>query len=137
MHESIIKNYDVVTIQMMYKLNVNIKMCFYINQNIDFQKWKMKHFWSNINTLKLKFWLKLTTKMIYIHNVYNSSLTLYVFIDNSFILLIIKHQLQIDVKYVLMKNFNLHHLLWCNSSSFTQHAATNQLLNWLKRRIWI
>ena len=89
----------------------------------------MKHFSSNKNTFKLKFWLKLTVKMIHIHNVYNSSSTSYVFIDNSFMLLMIKRQLQIDVKHVLMKNFNLHYLLWCDSSRFTQHAAANQLLN--------
>ena len=89
----------------------------------------MKHFSSNMNTFKLKFWLKSMTKMIHIHNVYNSSLTLYVFIDNSFMLSMIERQLQIDVKHVLMKDFNLHHLLWCDSSRFTQHAATSQLLN--------
>ena len=89
----------------------------------------MKHFSLNINTFKLKFWLKLVIKMIHIHNEYNSSLTSYVFIDNSFILSMIKHQLQIDMKHVLMKNFNLHHSLWCDSSRFMQHTATNQLLN--------
>ena len=89
----------------------------------------MEHFLSNMNTLKLKFWLKLMIKMIHIHNVYNSSLTSYVFIDNSFMLLMIERQLQIDVKHVLMKDFNLHHSLWCDSSRFTQHATTNQLLN--------
>ena len=88
----------------------------------------MKHFLLNINTFKLKLWLKLMTKMIHIHNEYNSSLTSYVFIDNSFMLSMIKRQLQTDAKYVLMKNFNLHHLLWCDSSHFTQHAITNQML---------
>ena len=89
----------------------------------------MEHFLSNMNTFKLKFWLKLMTKMIHIYNVYNSSLTSYVFIDNSFILLMIKHQLQIDVKHVLMKNFNLHYSLWCDLSHFMQHATMSQLLN--------
>ena len=89
----------------------------------------MKHFLSNINTLKLKFWLKLMIKMIHIHNVYNSLLELYVFIDNLFMLSMIECQLQIDAKHVLMKIFNLHHLFWCDSLRFTQHAATNQLLN--------
>ena len=112
-----------------YKLNVSIKICFYINQNINFQKWKMKHFSLNMNTFKLKFWLKLMIKMIYIHHVYNSLLTSYVFIDNSFMLSMIKHQLQTDAKHVLMKNFNLHHSMWCGSSRFTQHAVMNQLLN--------
>ena len=88
----------------------------------------MKHPSLNTNTLKLKFWLKLMTKIIHIHNVYNSLLTSYVFIDNSFILSMIERQLQINVKYLLIKNFNLHHLLWCDLSHFTQHAMTNQLL---------
>ena len=92
----------------------------------------MKHFLSNMNTLKLKFWSKLMIKMIDIHNVYNSLSTSYVFIDNLFILSMIKHQLQTDVKHVLIKNFNLHHLLWCDSSRFTQHAVINQLLNLIK-----
>ena len=81
-----------------------------------------------MNTFKLKFWLKLMIKMIYIHHVYNSLLTSYVFIDNSFMLSMIKHQLQIDAKHVLMKNFNLYYSLWCGSSRFMQHATTNQLL---------
>ena len=88
----------------------------------------MKHFLLNINTFKLKFWLKLTTKMIHIHNVYNSLLTSYFFIDNSFMLLMIERQLQTHAKHVLMKDFNLHHSFWCNSSRFTQHATMNQLL---------
>ena len=89
----------------------------------------MKHFLSNMNTLKLKFWLKLMTKMIHIHNVYNSLLTSYVFTDNPFTLSMVERQLQTDAEHVLMKNFNLHHLLWCGSSRSTQHATTNQLLN--------
>ena len=149
LHESAIKNYDVLTIQkswknfkimtflnasrfgfyLMYKLNVNIKICFYINQNIDSQKWKMKHLSSNINTFKLKLWLKLMAKMIHIHNVYNLSSASYVFTDSSFMLSMIKRQLQTDVKHVLMKNFNLHHSLWCDSSRLTQHATTSQLLD--------
>ena len=67
-------------------------------------------------------------KMIHIHNVYNSSSASYVFIDNSFMLSIIERQLQIDLKHVFLKNFNLHHSLWCDSSRFTQHTTTNQLL---------
>ena len=49
--------------------------------------------------------------MIHIHNVYNSSLASYVFIDNLFMLLMIERQLQTDVKHVLMKIFNLYYLL--------------------------
>ena len=144
-YKSIIRNYNVLIIQkswknfkimiflnalkfgfyLAHKLNANIKMCFYINQNIDSQKWKMKHFSSNINTFKLKFWLKLTIKAIYIHNVYNSSSALYVFTDNLFTLLRIERQLQLDVEHVLLKDFNFHHLLWCDSSRSTQHAAAN------------
>ena len=144
LHKSTIKNYDVLTIQkswknfkimmflnasrfdfyLMYKLNVNIKMCFYINQNINSQKWKIKHFSLNMNTFKLKLWSELMTKMIHIHNVYNSSSMSYVFTDSSFMLLMIERQLQTDVKHVLMKNFNLHHSLWCDSSRFMQHTMT-------------
>ena len=61
--------------------------------------------------------------------VYNLSLTSYVFIDSPFIMLMIESQLQTDAKHVLMKNFNLHHSLWCDSSRFTQHAVANQLLD--------
>ena len=71
----------------------------------------MKHFLFNISMFILKFWLKLMIKMIYIHNVYNSSSTSYLFTDNSIMLLMIERQLQIDVKYVLMKDFNLYYLL--------------------------
>ena len=80
----------------------------------------------NMNTFKLKLWSKL---MIYIHNVYNSSLILYIFIYNSFMLLMIKHQLQIDVKHVLIKNFKftLFIMMWfimfyatCNDKSIVK-----------------
>jgi hypothetical protein len=76
------------------------------------------------------------TKMIRIHNVYNSSLILYTSKDNSFTLLKIMRFIveAFDDHHILLKDFNLHHFFWSDSSRSTQHVATNDLLDIMQNR---
>ena len=149
LHEPAIKNYDVLAIQeswknsrimtslsasrsgfyLAYKLDVNTRMCFYINQNIDPQEWKVEHPSPDMNTLKLRLWSESMAKMIHIHNVYNPSSASYASTDSPSTLSMVERQLQADVEHVLMGDFNLHHPLWCGPSRPTQHAAASQLLD--------
>ncbi len=50
-------------------------------------------------------------KLIFIYNVYNSSLRFYLLINSSFIIKIIRKKLKALEKYILLKNFNLHHFM--------------------------
>ena len=145
----ILKKYDVIVIQkswqnfkiatslnlmrndfhLIYKLNANMKMYFYVNENIDLNKWKIEFPSANICTLKMRFWSKNELKRVHIHNVYNFSSMLYASIENLFTLSLIKSQLQTDVKHVYLKNFNLHHSNWNDSTHCIQHVAADQLLN--------
>ena len=111
-----------------YKSNVKMRMCFYVNKNIDLNEWKIELSSSDICTLKMKLWSKNEMKWIHIHNIYNSSSVLYASIDSSFTLSTAKNQLQIDVKHVFLKNFNLHHSIWNDPTRPTQHVAVYQLL---------
>ena len=108
-----------------YKLNVNTKMCFYVNKNIDLNEWKTEFPSSDICTLKMRFWLKNNIKCMHIHHVYNSSSVSYASIDNSFMLSTVKNQLQAGVEYVFLKNFNLHHLIWSGPARPTQHVVVD------------
>ena len=96
---------------LLYKLKIDIKICFYINENIDSQKWKMKFSLINICTLRVNLWSKNEIKMMHIHNVYNSSFELYVSMNSSFTLPLIEKQFKMNVKYIFLKNFNLHHFI--------------------------
>ena len=111
-----------------YKSNAKMKMCFYVNKNIDLNEWKIEFLSSDICTLRMKFWSKNKIKQIHIHNVYNFLLILYASIDNSFPLSMIQNQLQVDVKHVFLKNFNLHHSIWSDPARPIKHVAANQLL---------
>ena len=113
---------------LLYKLKIDIKICFYVNKNIDSQKWKMKFLLINICTLCVNLWSKNKIKMVHIHNIYNSSFRSYMSMNSSFMLLLIKKQLKMNVKHIFLKNFNLHHFMWCGSTRLTQHVAATQLI---------
>ena len=70
------------------KSDVKMKICFYVNKNIDLNEWKIEFSSSNIYTLKMRFWSKNKTKWIHIHNVYNFFLILYLsMLDKIFVTL--------------------------------------------------
>jgi hypothetical protein len=153
--DSNIQNYDIIVIQkswrnffdsntlnsyqsnfhFLYKSRDDTRMCFYINDKINLDNWKIEYFSSDICILKLIIRIEKTSKAIYVNNVYNSFLVLYSSKDNSSSLSKINRDLvKIDSKSILtrhifLKNFNLHHSFWSDFLRLTQHAIANELLN--------
>ncbi len=70
---------------------------------------------------------------IKIHNVYSAFSDSYVSRFTLSIVKTLERQLHDSEKHIVLKNFNLHHFLWNDFSKFTQHDATNQLLNVVHR----
>jgi hypothetical protein len=76
------------------------------------------------------------TKMIRIHNVYNSLFISYTSKDNWFTLSKIMRFIveTLDDHHILLKNFNLHHFFWSDLFRSMQHVATNNLLEIMQNR---
>jgi hypothetical protein len=121
----------------LYKSKDDIKICFYINDQINIENWKVEYFTIDLSVLKMIVKeVEKDTKMIRIHNVYNSSLISYTSKDNSFTLSKIMRFIveALDDHHILLKNFNLHHFFWSDSFRSTQHVATNDLLDIMQNR---
>jgi hypothetical protein len=151
-----VQNFDVIVIQkswrnffvlitlsfsqndfhLFYKLEMNTKMCFYVNDKLNMNNWDVEYFTIDIYTLKIKINdLNDDTSTIYIHNMYNFSFVSYTSRDSSFTFSETRRCL-IDAfmnYHILFEDFNLHHLFWNDSSKSTQHATTNELLNIIKK----
>ncbi len=143
-----IREYDILTIQkswrnvcvstsynsfsidfhFLYEMKENIRMCFYVNTKLNVNNWSIDFVFSNLCTLKFNL---NDQRIINIYNVYNLSSMFYA--SGAFLLIIemTQHRLVIDEKHVLLKNFNLHHLLWSDSIRSTQHTAIDQLIDLL------
>jgi hypothetical protein len=119
-----IQDYDVIAIQklwrnsfasislknnqndfhLLYKSRNDIKICFYVNDQINIESWKIEYFTIDFNMLKMIVKeVEKDTKMIRIHNVYNSSLISYTSKDNSFTLL--------KIMRFIVETFDDHHIL--------------------------
>jgi hypothetical protein len=152
-----IQDYDVIAIQkswrnlfasislssnqndfhLLYKSKDDIRICFYVNDQIDIENWKVEYFTIDFSVLKMIVKeIEKDTKMIRIHNVYNSSLISYTSKDNSFTLSKIMRFIveAFDDHHILLKNFNLHHFFWSDSFRSTQHVATDDLLDIMQNR---
>jgi hypothetical protein len=121
-----------------YKSRNDIRICFYVNDQIDIESWKVEY--STIDLSVLKMIVKEVdedTKIIRIHNVYNSSLILYTSKNNSFTLSKIMRFIDetLDDHHIFLKDFNLHHFFWSDSFRSTQHVATDDLLDIMQNRI--
>jgi hypothetical protein len=102
-----IQDYDVIAIQkswrnffasislnnnqndfhLLYKSKNDIKICFYVNDQINIENWKIEYFTIDLNVLKMIVKeIEENTKIIRIHNVYNSSFISYTSKNNSFTL---------------------------------------------------
>jgi hypothetical protein len=152
-----IQDYDVIAIQkswrnffasislsssqndfhLLYKSRNDIRICFYVNDQINIENWKVEY--STIDLSVLKMIVKEVeedTKMIRIHNVYNLSLISYTSKDNSFTLSKIMQFIveTFDDHHILLKNFNLHYLFWSDLSRSTQHVATDDLFDIMQNR---
>jgi hypothetical protein len=152
-----IQNYDVIAIQkfwrnlfasislnssqsdfhLLYRLKDDIKICFYVNDQINIESWKVEYFTIDLSVFKMIVKeVEEDTKMIRIHNVYNSSLISYTSKDSSFTLSkIIRFIVEtLDDHHILLKDFNFHHFFWSDSFRSTQHVAMNDLLDIMQNR---
>jgi hypothetical protein len=97
---------------LLYKSKNDIKICFYVNDQINIENWKIEYFTIDFNVLKMIVKkIEKNTKMIRIHNMYNSLFISYTSKDNSFTLSKIMWFIveTFDDHHILLKNFNLHH----------------------------
>jgi hypothetical protein len=127
-----IQDYDVIAIQkswwnsfasislsnnqsdfhLLYKSENDIKICFYVNEQINIESWKIEYSTIDLSVLKIIVKeVEKDTKMIRIRNVYNSSLISYTSKDNSFTLSKIMRFIveTFNDHHILLKDFNLHH----------------------------
>jgi hypothetical protein len=141
-----IKEYDLLTIQkswrnvcvstsynsfnidfhLLYENMSNVKTCFYVNTRLHVDHWSMNYVFDDVCTIRIKM---TNNKWINVHNIYNVSLSFYTTRSALTIIKIVKDCLNDDEKHILLKDFNLHHFLWSDTTRSTQHDATNQLLN--------
>jgi hypothetical protein len=143
-----IKKYDILTIQkfwrnvcvstsynsfsidfhLLYKMKENVRVCFYVNTKLNVNNWSIDFVLSNMCTLKLDL---NDQRIVNIHNVYSVSSMFYASDALLFIIETTQDQLVIDEKHVFLKNFNLHHFLWNDSTRSIQHTAIDQLIDLL------
>jgi hypothetical protein len=122
---------------LLYKSKNEIKICFYVNDQINIENWKIEYFMIHLSVFKIIVKkVEKDTKMICIHNVYNSLLISYTSKDNSFTLSKIMRFIvkTFDDHHILLKNFNFHHSFWSDSFRSTQHIATDDLFDIMQNR---
>jgi hypothetical protein len=144
--DSRIKKYDLLTIQkswrnvcvltsynsfnidfhLLYEDTKNVKTCFYVNIRLHVDHWSMSYVFDDVCTIRIKM---TNDKWINVHNVYNVSFNFYTTRNALTIIKIVKNCFNNDEKHVLLKEFNLHHSLWSDTTKSIQHNATNQFLN--------
>ncbi len=144
--DSRIKKYDLLTIQeswrnvcvstfynsfnidfySLYKDIENVRTFFYVNTRLHVNHWFVNFVFDDVCIICLKI---VNDKWINVHNVYNVSLNFYTTRSTFAIVEIVKSRLNDDEEHILLEDFNLHHSLWSETTRFTQHDATNQLLN--------
>jgi hypothetical protein len=132
---SITLNFNQSDFHLFYKFDENTRICFYVNDKLNTNNWNVEYFTIDICTLKIKINdLNEDSSTIHIHNVYNFSLIFYSSRNSSFTFSKTKRFL-VDAftnHHILLKDFNLHHFFWSDSSRSTQHATANELLNIIK-----
>ncbi len=144
--DSRIKEYDLLTIQkswrnvcvstfynsfnidfhLFYEDTSNVKICFYVNTRLHVDHWSMNYVFDDVCTIRIKM---TNNKWINVHNVYNVSLNFYTTRSALTIVKTVKDCLNDDEKHILLKDFNLYHSSWSDTTKSIQHDATNQLLN--------
>ena len=103
-------------------------MCFYVNDLIDTNSWKVEFTSADMCTLKIKTYTEGVMETIHVHNVYNPSPASYSSTDSPTTLPAARSMLTADAHHILLGDFNLHHPFWNSPSRPTQHAAADQLL---------
>ncbi len=122
------KEYDLLTIQkswrnacvstfynsfnidfhLFYEDTKNVRTCFYVNIRLHVDYWSMKYVFDDVYMIRIKM---TNNKWINVHNVYNVSLNFYTTRNPLIVIKTVKDCLNDDEKYILLKNFNLHHSL--------------------------
>jgi hypothetical protein len=117
-----------IDFHLLYEMKENVRVCFYVNTKLNVNNWSIDFVSSNMCTLKLDL---NDQRIVNIHNVYNVFSMFYA--SNALLLIIetTQNRFVIDEKHVFLKNFNLHHSLWCDSIRSTQHTAIDQLIDLL------
>jgi hypothetical protein len=121
-------NSFIIDFYLMCEQKNNVRICFYINVRLNVNDWSIKHVFFDVYILKLKIIQKNICRIVHIHNVYNALSISYSSHELLSSLKTIKRLLNDDAEHVLLKNFNLHHSLWSDSTRFTQHVAIDQLI---------
>ena len=144
-----IKSYDIIAIQkswrnshvitslnshhsefhLLFRSNVDTKVCFYINDQIDLNSWEIEYSTSNLSILTVKTLVDSETQTFRIHNVYNSSSVFYSSRNELSILSNLARQLRVSKEHIVLRNFNLHHSYWSDFTRLTQHAVANALID--------
>jgi hypothetical protein len=86
----------------------------------------MNYVFDDVCTIRIKM---TNNKWINVHNVYNVSLNFYTTKNALTIIKTVKDCFNDDEKHILLRDFNLHHSLWSDTTKSTQHDATNQFRN--------
>ena len=103
----------------------NTCVCFYINNTINPESWKVEFPLPNMCTLKIITYTNRVSKLIHIHNVYNPFPLSYGSIDSLSTLSVIKEQLNAEVHHILLRDFNLYYPFWNNLLRSTYHAMAD------------
>jgi hypothetical protein len=116
---------------LLYRFDDDTQMCFYVNDKIDAENWKINFSSIDICVLTLTVWIVDVSKKVRICNVYNFSSISYSFREGFSSLsktrrILLKTSMNHDI---LLEDFNLLHSFWNDSSRLTQHAAVDELLD--------
>jgi hypothetical protein len=114
---------------LLYKSKNDIRICFYVNDQINIDNWKIEYFTIDFSVFKMIVKeVEEDTKMIRIHNVYNSSFVSYTSKDNSFTLSKIMRFIveTLDDHHILLNDFNLHHFF--EAICFVRRSTSRQTI---------
>jgi hypothetical protein len=115
-----------IDFHLLYQKSKNVRTCFYVNIKLNVNHWFVIFASEDVCSFRIRI---ANNRWINVHNVYNTSFNSYAFITTLFVIKTIKNQLNNDEKHVILKDFNLHYLLWSDLARFTQHDATDQFLD--------
>ena len=100
------------------------KTCFLVHKIFFLFFWSMKYSASDIIILIMQ----INNQIIHIHNVYFKFLSSYIHINQNLLIFKLSELFRKSNEHVLLKNFNLHYLIWNDLQCFIRHNMTNELL---------
>jgi hypothetical protein len=115
-----------IDFHLLYQKSKNVRTCFYVNFKLNVNHWSIIFASENVCFFRIR---TTNDRWINVHNVYNVSFNSYASISTLLVIETIKKQLNDEKKHIILRNFNLHHFLWSDSTRSTQHDANDQLLN--------